>query len=681
MSSSAEVLQRPENGHAHVISQPTIASPSTTSEVEIADATVTVGADASVEEQEAVADETRNERAREPESDCISVHRPRPAGEDVVVQEDLRGEEELSDVMSAGATEQMQEPQSDANSARSLIVVMRLSSIARGSSSGTDASDDHIMYPSPQTNAATPSESAGASQPAMSPAAMPTPPSDIDMQEPELLAGPTSRYNTEPPRSAATIVVLPVNTMKLDAALYARDPNPKRSATRKYSEPKTPEPTQPKRQARSEPVDSFALPAVSQPRLARASKRLQDVVHDSQAKRRRLSAASSTSRQSTFNTRPDIEPQPFFKLDRGEARPTRDVNYDREYVAKISEILEAAGRAKSNDTGRSQARRILELLQKAEVAGEEEALYLTASEAESHLQPGRFCRNVIITAEQQPLPLQTIEQFLDEFYEDDAQVWIQDSSAKSGKNSPAVRQVKIRAVKERIAGRSSTKPWNLLELATHHEDGLRPAFLNNEDCRLLTKLKIPGAADEARRRTYPQGFKEVEKWALLAQAGALTEPHQDSHGYSTYITINVGLVGFGWLSSPTEAERIQWRKHPLKFVGGTWRYVILKPGQTVFFPAGTVHFVFRLPSVGNSLAFGGHILRCSNIAHWARTLLEERDAQNVTNEDLTDSATGYLERVGRFVTQASKSGQTERWGGEEEIAEFLRLKKEFLRRK
>jgi hypothetical protein len=62
-------------------------------------------------------------------------------------------------------------------------------------------------------------------------------------------------------------------------------------------------------------------------------------------------------------------------------------------------------------------------------------------------------------------------------------------------------------------------------------------------------------------------------------------------------------------------------------------------------------------------------------------LLEERDAQNVTNEDLTDSATGYLERVGRFVTQASKSGQTERWGGEEEIAEFLRLKKEFLRRK
>jgi hypothetical protein len=425
------------------------------------------------------------------------------------------------------------------------------------------------------------------------------------------------------------------------------------------------------------PAEAIALK--QQPRSSRSNKRAQGSEETSPAKRRRVSIGSTCQDKST--SQPSVLPQPFFKLDGDEARPTRDIEYDQSYVAKISEGLEAAGRSKVNDVGRKQARRILYLLQEGEVAGEDEALYLTASEAATHLRPGTFSKKIIITAEQQPLPLQTIEQFLDEFYEDDAQVWIQDSSAKTGKNSPSVRQVKVRAVKERSANKAHTKPWNLLELATHHEDGLRPAFLNNEDCRLLTKLKIPGAADEARRRTYPQGFKEVEKWALLAQAGALTEPHQDSHGYSTFITINVGHVGFGWLSNPTEAERAQWRKNPLHFTGGTWRYVILKPGQTVFFPAGTVHFVFRLPSAGNSLAFGGHILRCSNIVHWARTLLEERDSQDVANEDLSDSATGYLERVGRFVTQALKSGLVERWGGKEEIEEFLRLKEEFLSRK
>ncbi|EME81891.1 uncharacterized protein MYCFIDRAFT_89959 [Pseudocercospora fijiensis CIRAD86] len=224
-------------------------------------------------------------------------------------------------------------------------------------------------------------------------------------------------------------------------------------------------------------------------------------------------------------------------------------------------------------------------------------------------------------------------------------------------------------------------PWNCLELATHHSDGLRPSFLQNEDCRLLTKLKIPDSADEARRKTYEQGYKEIETWALLAEAGALTEPHQDSHGYSTFITVNQGEVGFGFLSHPTVEEREGWRKHPQQFTGGRWRYVVLKPGQTVYFPAGTVHMVFRLPSAGHTLAFGGHVLRCSNIVHWVKTLIEERDHPNITNEDLLDSSSGYLARVERFVTRALENGTAEKWGGKESIAKFLTLKKEFSRKR
>ena len=216
------------------------------------------------------------------------------------------------------------------------------------------------------------------------------------------------------------------------------------------------------------------------------------------------------------------------------------------------------------------------------------------------------------------------------------------------------------------------------------ENGLRPRFLDAEDCRLITKLKIPSAHSNLGRRALPPEYKDVEKWALLAEGGACTEPHQDSHGYSTYITVNQGEVGFGWMSRPSAEDRQSWQRNiytPPYDVGHYWRYVVLRPGQTVTFPAGTVHFVFRSPAAGNTLAFGGHILRCSNIVHWVKTLIEERDQKDVTNEDLTDSAPGYLARVEKFVKQAKVNGTADRWGGEASIEEFLSLKTQFLRRK
>jgi hypothetical protein len=278
------------------------------------------------------------------------------------------------------------------------------------------------------------------------------------------------------------------------------------------------------------------------------------------------------------------------------------------------------------------------------------------------------------------MPLQRIEDFLGEFYDDDSKVFIQDPSVTFAGNSNFVREVTIGAVKKRILeGKGKGRPWNCLELATHVEDGLRPAFLAGEDCRLLTKVKLERDGETASRRRYPQGYKEVEKWALLAEAGALTEPHQDSHGYSTYITVNQGNIGFGWLSYPTDKERASWNKDQ-SVAGDRFRYVVMKPGQTVFFPAGTVHFVFRLPGAegGHTLAFGGHVLRCSNILHWIKTLIEEKASPNVTNEDLTSSAPGYLNQVEKFVRHAQKNGTTEKWGGAEAVEEFLRLKEVFM---
>jgi len=329
-----------------------------------------------------------------------------------------------------------------------------------------------------------------------------------------------------------------------------------------------------------------------------------------------------------------------------------------------------------------QARRILHLLELASPPQDGEALFLSDEEVAKQLDPDVYFSGPIITQDQQSLPLTSVDEFLSEFYDNDVQVHVQDPAARVMRGGPHVRRVTIGQVKERFSDLTITdNPWNMLELTTHREDGLRPAFLNTEDCCLLGKLKMPGETDTASRKGYQPGWKEVEKWALVAQAGALTEPHQDSHGYSTYITVNQGIMGFGWLSNPTPAERAAWRKSPFDFAGGCWRYTLLRPGTTVFFPAGTVHFVFRLPAAGNTLAFGGHVLRCSQIARWAEVLLEEKSAPNITNEDMSVSAPAYLERVEGFVKKALKNGGEARWGGREGIEEFLRLKKKFMQSK
>jgi hypothetical protein len=50
-----------------------------------------------------------------------------------------------------------------------------------------------------------------------------------------------------------------------------------------------------------------------------------------------------------------------------------------------------------------------------------------------------------------------------------------------------------------------------------------------------------------------------------------------------------------------------------------WRYWILKPGQTIYFPSGTIHGVFRIQRE-QTLALGGHILQWSNISQWLEVI-------------------------------------------------------------
>ncbi|KAK0265065.1 hypothetical protein LTS09_001474 [Friedmanniomyces endolithicus] len=350
---------------------------------------------------------------------------------------------------------------------------------------------------------------------------------------------------------------------------------------------------------------------------------------------------------------------------------------EQEYVQDFRATLDRICKSKSNAFYPRQCRRIGALLAVASPPESYEFLRCTGEEAAKRVETGVYFPGPMVTSGQQPKPLQTQHQFFNEYYDDTVQVHVQDPSARVAKYEPRVRIVNIATVKARFSQPVIGTPWNVLELAAHCDDGVRPAFLNNEDCTLLTKLKLPCTGETASRLGFTEGFQEVEKWVLAAQAGALTEPHQDSHGYSTYITVNQGYVGFGWLSNPTDDERAAWSNAHDTYSGGRWRYVILRPSDTIYFPAGTVHFVFRHPDAGNTLAFGGHVLRCSQIVRWIKVVLAEQANGNITNEDLSISAPRYLDRVEKFVKQARKSGREEMWGGKDAIEEFLMLKQRF----
>lgn len=417
-------------------------------------------------------------------------------------------------------------------------------------------------------------------------------------------------------------------------------------------------------------------PPALAPQGARPPKRpAEDGAEDKPARRPKIFRDEDTT------VRVDTDATRMVTLANNDTRPLNDTTGNRNFADQVIKALKLRLKPRVACYGDRQNERMHYLLQNASPANDEEMLFLSGAEAAAMLRPGVYHDGPILTEGQQPMPLQSVQDFLEEYYDDDTTVFVQDPSVKIASGQHFAREVTIEKVKKRILeGKTKGRPWNCLELATHVEDGLRPAFLAGEDTRLLTKLKLERATQYAGRRSYPQGYKEVEKWALLAESGALTEPHQDSHGYSTYITVNQGRVGFGWLSFPTAEERKKWTEDAGNIPGDRFRYVVLKPGQTVYFPAGTVHFVFRLPSAGHTLAFGGHVLRCSNIAHWVKTMLKERSNPQITNEDLTSSAPGYLNRVEKFVTQAQKNGTLEKWGGAGEVEEFLRLKKEFMDR-
>lgn len=243
---------------------------------------------------------------------------------------------------------------------------------------------------------------------------------------------------------------------------------------------------------------------------------------------------------------------------------------------------------------------------------------------------------------------------------------------------PSYEMKPLSEIRDRfLSDRPSPDPWNILDLRSPLPPTILPSFLTGENCLLLSRIRdslLEGHSAERTKgnREEWNEWTDLLEWVLMSEGGHNTAPHMDSHGWSTWITIQEGHFGFGWLSRPTTEEQDAWMKDPLEYAGGNWRYVILKPGQTVFFPSGTVHFVFRLHAE-QTLALGGHLLQWTSLQRWVQVILYQLKNPNITNEDLGQAPLKYIRIARRLAENRMATCRVGTMGTIEHVQMFLAL--------
>jgi hypothetical protein len=310
-----------------------------------------------------------------------------------------------------------------------------------------------------------------------------------------------------------------------------------------------------------------------------------------------------------------------------------------------------------------------------------EAYFLTGEEAEGRLDSNSVLHGPIVTENQQQLKWdlrkgKPLVQLFRRLVNLNRSVSVQKPS-RSLEISSFV-QMQLSDVRNKFQENVSKDPLNVLEMGSPLPRSILPSFLTGEDCQLLGRVRdavLNGDSGErpAASITEWSQWKDVEDWVLLAQGGAQTLLHQDSCGKATWLTVQQGRVGFGWISRPSEEVLRSWSADPINYTGEKLRYVVLSPGQTIYFEAGTIHFVFR-PVQDPTFLLGGHIMRWSRVDSMMEIVLNQLRFPDTTNEDLLPSAKVYVETVIALVSDLQRQGSIEELGGEKAVARFSQLK-------
>lgn len=369
-------------------------------------------------------------------------------------------------------------------------------------------------------------------------------------------------------------------------------------------------------------------------------------------------------------------------------RPPRDVAYNEEFRRKVLvELAREFTDLKEDDWSRGETtnRYIHAILSKCEhpntdvMKGPIDAGFLNAQEASTILERGTERLPIITTGQQQfrwSGSERPIAQLFKRMEDLSRQVSVQIPSHNF--DLPSYETKSLSAIRDRfLRSQVSRDPWNILDLRSPLPPSILPSFLTGENCQLLPRIRdalLEGHCAERIKASKEEWneWTELLEWVLMSEGGHNTAPHMDSHGWSTWITIQEGNFGFGWLARPTDEEQEEWMSDPLNYTGGNWRFVILKPGQTVFFPSGTVHFVFRLQAQ-QTLALGGHLLQWTALERWVQIILWQLKNPNITNEDLGTAPLKYIRSARKLVEHRMANWRVTTMGGMATVTRFMAL--------
>ncbi|KAH7061864.1 hypothetical protein BKA63DRAFT_588083 [Paraphoma chrysanthemicola] len=261
---------------------------------------------------------------------------------------------------------------------------------------------------------------------------------------------------------------------------------------------------------------------------------------------------------------------------------------------------------------------------------------MTGDEARRQLDSGATLHGPIITQGQQQFQWdksrgRPVEQLFRRMGNLNRTVSVQKTSLSLQRQSYVAMQ--LSDVYDRFAeNKASDDPLNVVDLRNPLPRSILPHFLTGEDCQMLSRIRdtILGGA------TAERCTAQTTEWNNCVKA--------------MWLTVQEGLLGFGWMSHPSKEDMASWSADPNGFLGGQLGYVVLRPDQTVYFEAGTVHFVFRLEQL-QTLLVGGHVLRWSRIESWMEIVLTQLRLPNTTNEDFLSSAQAYVEAVAQLVSE------------------------------
>ena len=239
-------------------------------------------------------------------------------------------------------------------------------------------------------------------------------------------------------------------------------------------------------------------------------------------------------------------------------------------------------------------------------------------------------------------------------------------------------------------------PLNFPDIATPFINKAQPAFVQSSSCTLLHDLlrgvlnvneKDVGAEPPKQRNrpyltndemlTLTQAWQLWQGTTMLSEAGTITTAHFDEYSMPTWISCAEGEIGFAWLSHPTSNQRVQWKLKPAAKPTGRWVFRVLRPGDALYMPSGTVHFVLRRPRGKQTLGFAGHVLRNQDLKRWLATLSIELSAETQLKDD--DRAPydlvlpPLLREVRVLIAAVRSAGHEARFGGEHKLAEALSL--------